>query len=188
MRRSASPPPRPDPVSVITERKRGRYGRLLEIGLPAAGVVIGILLVLGPFLATVIRSLLFWEGDDVGLSLRNFNTLFNDRRSPQASGNSLLAGAGSTVLSCLLGFTLAWIVSRTDLPGRRWFEILNLVPFFLSPYVGAVAWIYLAAPNSGLLQSWLASVGIPLDFIRIYSIGGVIWGLALFYTASVDLS
>ena len=48
-------------MSVITERKHGRYGRLLEIGLPAAGVVIGILLVAGPFLATVIRSLLFWD-------------------------------------------------------------------------------------------------------------------------------
>jgi iron(III) transport system permease protein len=174
-------------VSVITERKHGRYGRLLEIGLPAAGVVIGILLVAGPFLATVIRSLLFWEGDDVGLSLRNFSTLFHDPRFYQAVGNTLLAGAGATALSCLLGFTLAWIVSRTDLPGRRWLEILNLVPFFLSPYVGAVAWIYLAAPNSGLLQSWLASVGIPLDFIRIYSIGGVIWVLALFYTPYVYL-
>jgi iron(III) transport system permease protein len=72
-------------------------------------------------------------------------------------------------------------------PGRRWFEILNLVPFFLSPYVGAVAWIYLAAPNSGMLQHWLGALGIPLDFIRIYSIGGVIWVLALFYTPYVYL-
>ena len=110
------------------------------------------------------------------LSLQNFATLFHDARFYQAVGNTLLAGAGATVLSCLLGFALAWIVSRTDLPGRRWFEILNLVPFFLSPYVGAVAWIYLAAPNSGMLQHWLGVLGIPLDFIRIYSIGGVSLG------------
>src|ERR1700704_2322364 len=188
MRRSASPPPRPDPVSVITERKHGRYGRLLEIGLPAAGVVIGILLVAGPFLATVIRSLLFWEGDDVGLSLRNFSTLFHDPRFYQAVGNTLLAGAGATALSCLLGFTLAWIVSRTDLPGRRWFEILNLVPFFLSPYVGAVAWLYLAAPHSGILSQFLSSTfGLPPDLIPIYGIGGAIWVLSLFYTPYVYL-
>src|ERR1700687_4291530 len=172
----------------MTKTRVSRRGnRFAEIGLPAAGVVIGILLVLGPFLATVVRSLLFWDGDDVGLSLRNFNMLFHDPRFYQAVGNTLLAGAGATVLSCLLGFTLAWIVSRTDLAGRRWLEILNLVPFFLSPYVGAVAWIYLAAPNSGMLQTWLASLGIPLDFIRIYSIGGVIWVLALFYTPYVYL-
>jgi iron(III) transport system permease protein len=160
---------------------------MLETALPLAGVIIGVLLVLGPFLATAIRSLLFWDASGGQLSLQNFGTLFQDARFYQAVGNTLLAGAGATVLSCLLGFVLAWIVSRTDLPGRRWFEILNLVPFFLSPYVGAVAWIYLAAPNSGMLQHWLGALGISLDFIRIYSIGGVIWVLALFYTPYVYL-
>jgi iron(III) transport system permease protein len=160
---------------------------MLETALPLAGVIIGILLVLGPFLATAIRSLLFWDAGGGHLSLQNFNALFQDPRFYQAVGNTLLAGAGATVLSCLLGFVLAWIVSRTDLPGRQWFEILNLVPFFLSPYVGAVAWIYLAAPNSGMLQTWLGALGISLDFIRIYSIGGVIWVLALFYTPYVYL-
>jgi len=160
---------------------------MLETALPLAGVIIGILLVLGPFLATAIRSLLFWDAGGGHLSLQNFNALFQDARFYQAVGNTLLAGAGATVLSCLLGFALAWIVSRTDLPGRQWFEILNLVPFFLSPYVGAVAWIYLAAPNSGVLQTWLGALGISLDFIRIYSIGGVIWVLALFYTPYVYL-
>ena len=160
---------------------------MLETALPLAGVIIGILLVLGPFLATAIRSLLFWDAGGGHLSLQNFNALFQDARFYQAVGNTLLAGAGATVLSCLLGFALAWIVSRTDLPGRQWFEILNLVPFFLSPYVGAVSWIYLAAPNSGMLQTWLGALGISLDFIRIYSIGGVIWVLALFYTPYVYL-
>ncbi|MGZ3350330.1 MAG: ABC transporter permease [Xanthobacteraceae bacterium] len=160
---------------------------MLETALPLAGVIIGILLVLGPFLATAIRSLLFWDAGGGHPSLQNFNALFQDPRFYQAVGNTLLAGAGATVLSCLLGFALAWIVSRTDLPGRQWFEILNLVPFFLSPYVGAVAWIYLAAPNSGMLQNWLGALGISLDFIRIYRIGGVIWVLALFYTPSVYL-
>ncbi len=160
---------------------------MLETALPLAGVIIGIVLVLGPFLATAIRSLLFWDAGGGHPSLQNFNALFQDPRFYQAVGNTLLAGAGATVLSCLLGFALAWIVSRTDLPGRRWFEILNLVPFFLSPYVGAVASIYLAAPNSGMLQTWLGALGISLDFIRIYSIGGVIWVLALFYTPYVYL-
>ena len=94
---------------------------------------------------------------------------------------------GATVLSCLLGFASPGSCREPIMPGRRWFEILNLVPFFLSPYVGAVGWIYLAAPNSGMLQHWLGVLGIPLDFIRIYSIGGVIWVLALFYTPYVYL-
>ena len=41
---------------------RGRFtGGLAEIALPATGVVIGMALIIGPFLATVIRSLLYWD-------------------------------------------------------------------------------------------------------------------------------
>ena len=160
---------------------------MLETALPLAGVIVGILLVLGPFLATAIRSLLFWDAGGGHLSLQNFDAPFQDARFYQAVGNTLLAGAGATVLSCLLGFTLAWIVSRTDLPGRRWFEILNLVPFFLSPYVGAVAGSISPRPTAGCCRHWLGALGISLDFIRIYSIGGVIWVLALFYTPYVYL-
>jgi len=165
-----------------------RSGRLAEVALPATGVVIGILLILGPFLATVIRSLLYWEPDGVNLSLKNFAALLSDPRFYQAAGNTVLCGAGATLMSCLLGFSLAWIVSRTDLPGRRWFEIVNLVPFFLSPYVGAISWIYLAAPHSGILSQFLSSTfGLPPDLIPIYGIGGAIWVLSLFYTPYVYL-
>jgi len=158
------------------------------VALPATGVVIGILLILGPFLATVIRSLLYWEPDGVNLSLKNFAALLSDPRFYQAAGNTVLCGAGATLMSCLLGFSLAWIVSRTDLPGRRWFEIVNLVPFFLSPYVGAISWIYLAAPHSGILSQFLSSTfGLPPDLIPIYGIGGAIWVLSLFYTPYVYL-
>jgi iron(III) transport system permease protein len=91
-------------------------------------------------------------------------------------------------VSCVLGLSLAWVVSRTDMPGRRWFEIFNLVPFFLSPYVGAIAWVYLAAPHSGILSKLLADVfGLPGDIIPIYGIGGATFVLSLFYTPYVYL-
>jgi iron(III) transport system permease protein len=162
-----------------------RPGRLAEAALPATGVLIGILLLAGPFCATLIRSLL--DADGAAMTLRNFSSLFADARFYQAVGNTMLCGAGAAIGSCVLGFSLAWVVSRTDMPGRRWLEILNLVPFFLSPYVGAVAWIYLAAPNSGILPNLItATFGGP-GFPQIYSVGGVIWVLTLFYTPYVYL-
>src|SRR5688572_18559789 len=78
-----------------------------EILLPAIGVVAGMLLILGPFLATIIRSLLYWDASGVSLSLANFVGLFNDSRFYQAVGNTLIAGTGATIVSCLLGFSLA---------------------------------------------------------------------------------
>jgi iron(III) transport system permease protein len=182
----ASVPQSLDIVSPAAAPRRG--GRLAEVALPASGVVIGIALILGPFLATIIRSLLYWDGDVPALSGRNFAGLFADPRFYQAVGNTLVCGIGATVISCVLGFSLAFLVSRTDMPGRRWFEVFNLVPFFLSPYVGAISWIYLAAPHSGILSRLLSDVfGLPADLIPIYGIGGATWVLSLFYTPYVYL-
>ena len=82
---------------------RGRGGRLAEYSLPASGVLIGMLLVVGPFLATVIRSLLYWDGDGAALSLQNFAALFSDPRFYQAVGNTALCGVGAAVISCVSG-------------------------------------------------------------------------------------
>jgi iron(III) transport system permease protein len=164
-----------------------RWGGL-QRALPLAGVIAGLLLIAGPLAATLIRSLLVWEGEAARLSLDNFSRILADPRFWEAIGNTAICSGGATLLSLLLGFTLAWLVARTDMPGRRWLETANLIPFFLSPYVGAISWIYLAAPNSGLLQQFaLRQLGLDLSFIDIYSRGGVIWVLALFYTPYVYL-
>jgi iron(III) transport system permease protein len=92
------------------------------------------------------------------------------------------------VISLVLGTSLAWIVSRTNVPGREIFKTLNLVPFFFSPYVGAIGWIFLVAPYSGLMQTTISSfTGEPVEGPNIYSLGGVIWILSLFYTPYVYL-
>src|ERR1017187_354309 len=80
---------------------RRRRGRLAEYSLPASGVLVGMLLVAGPFLATVIRSLLYWDADGAALSLQNFVSLFSDPRFYQAVGNTALCGGGATIISCV---------------------------------------------------------------------------------------
>ncbi|MGE0223836.1 MAG: ABC transporter permease [Acetobacteraceae bacterium] len=164
------------------------HGRWLQHALPLAGVTIGVLLIAGPFLATIIRALLVWDAASVFVSLDNFARLFGDPRFLSAALNTLIAGACTTALALLLGFSLAWLVARTDMPGRSWLETANLVPFFLSPYVGAISWIYLLAPHGGMLPSLARTyLGVSLEWINIYSIGGVVWVLTLFYTPYVYL-
>src|SRR6476469_5250258 len=102
----------------------------LQVALPLVGVVIGVLLIVGPFMAGLARSLMLWVGEDPQFSLANFAWLFTDRRIHQAALNSLICGLGAMSLSLVLGTSLAWIVSRTDVPGRELFKTLNLIPFF----------------------------------------------------------
>ena len=156
--------------------------------LPLLGVSIGILLIIGPFMAGLVRSLLLWVADDPQVSLANFAWLFTDRRIQTAAINSLICGTGAMSISLVLGTSLAWIVSRTNVPGREIFKTLNLIPFFFSPYVGAIGWIFLVAPYSGLMQTTTATLfGGPIEGPNIYSLAGVIWILSLFYTPYVYL-
>lgn len=156
--------------------------------LPAAGVAIGVTLIAGPLMATVIRSLLVWTGDTPHVSLGNFGDLFGGPRFAAAALNTVVAGVFTTVFSLVFGFGLAFLVTRTDMPGRRWLEFANLLPLFYSPYVGAIAWTYLLAPHGGLLTTWAREAhGIAMPWLNIYSVPGVIFVLTLFYTPYVYL-
>jgi iron(III) transport system permease protein len=156
--------------------------------LPAAGVWIGVALIAGPLLAILIRGLLVWTGDYPHPSLGNFANLFADPRFAAAVVNTIAAGLVTTILSLIFGFWLAFLVCRTDMPGRRVLGSLNAIPFFLSPYAAAVTWIYLLAQHDGLLPVWArGSYGITIEWLNIYSLGGVIFVLTLFYTPYVYL-
>lgn len=172
----------------LAPRAPRRWRLSVQWLLPGLAVAAGVALVASPFLATVTRSALAGPEDALSWSLANFTALLADPRFHSALAVTALTGAAATLLACLLGLALSWIVARTDTPGRAWFDTLNLVPFFLSPFVGAVSWTYLAAPNAGLLNQLVQRyLGGPADFFNIFSVGGVIWVLALFYTPYVYL-
>ena len=62
-----------------------------------------------------------------------------------------------------------------DLPLRRTFTVLNLIPFFLSPLIGSVAWTYLGDPRVGLINTAARSIGLDHGTLfNVYSLYGII--------------
>ncbi len=166
----------------------GGQQRWAQKWLPTAGAAIGVALIATPILAIVIRGLLVWTGDSFHLSTDNFIDLLGDPRFGGAVANTFVAGVFTTALSLLLGFTLAFLVTRTDMPGRRWLGTANLLPLFLSPFAGAIAWTFLLAPHDGLLPTWARdNWEISLQWLNIYSMPGVIFVSTLFHTPFVYL-
>jgi iron(III) transport system permease protein len=84
--------------------------------------------------------------------------------------------AGTVVLVFAIGLSLAWLVERTDLPGREiWFSLI-LFPLLVPTPVLAIAWIFLMGPNAGWLNLAVrAALGLqgsgPID---IFSMGGLV--------------
>ena len=77
---------------------------------------------------------------------------------------SLLTASLATAVSLVLGVPLAWVLARTDLPGRRFVRALVTVPLVLPPVVGGVA-LLLVFGRRGLIGGWLDSTfGFSLPF------------------------
>ena len=94
--------------------------------------------------------------------------------------NSLMIGLGSSVVALVIGALLAFICARTDAPWGRFIFLTGMAPMFLPALVGALAWSLLASPSAGFLNILLNDLGIDLT-LNIYSMGGLIFVLGMFY-------
>ncbi|HCP01849.1 MAG: hypothetical protein CL573_06530 [Alphaproteobacteria bacterium] len=127
-------------------------------------------------------------GWDTVWGFGNYVEMFTDRIIPKAFLNTLIISSGATVLATFLGVTLAWINARTNCPGRDYLEPYNLIPFFLSPFIGAIAWHNLGEPQTGLLNNWARDIlGIEGALINVDNIWGVIWVTGIFFAPLVYL-
>ena len=143
-----------------------------------------------PLITLVVSSFQVLEplGFDTHWGLENYKLLVTDRIIAKAFVNTLLICSGSTLLATFLGVSLAWINARTNCPGRDRLEPYNLIPFFLSPFVGAIAWHNLAAPKTGLLNVWARDyLGVGGYLLNVDNIYGIIWVTGIFFTPLVYL-
>src|SRR6266487_3911780 len=99
---------------------------------------------------------------------------------PQIILNTLTVSFAATVMALVIGFLMAWIITRTNVPGRRFFEQLMVVPFYLTPLLGALAWSLLGTPESGFLNQYWRALGGEDYLIDINTPYGIAWVMALF--------
>ncbi|MER7842170.1 molybdate ABC transporter permease subunit [Streptomyces sp. NPDC096040] len=82
----------------------------------------------------------------------------------QALQLSLLSATAATAVSLVLGVPLAWLLARTEFPGRGFVRALVTLPLVLPPVVGGVA-LLLALGRNGVVGQWLDDwFGITLPF------------------------
>ena len=116
-------------------------------------------------------------------TLGNFVTLFTDPSFVDPLITTLIIAVSVSTICCIVAAPLGWLVARTDMPIRRTVRTLVMASLVTPPFVGAIAWEMLAAPNSGLLnQLWRSLTGMPSDeaLLDIYSLTGLIFVIACY--------
>src|SRR5262245_66210180 len=110
--------------------------------------------------------------------LANFVAMFEE--DLQVIINTVVIAVTATVMAILIGFTLAWILTRTNVPGRTMLERLMELPYYMTPLVGALAWAIIAGPKSGFMNQLWKAVGGSGDIADVYTHFGIAWVMALF--------
>lgn len=179
---------RPVPAGDKSVRQRGRIrSRVRGRGEPLLAAPLYLLLavlVFVPLAMLVFGSVQTGSPDapDSSFTLANLRALLEPQYL-QVLGNTLLMAAVVTLFSVALGVVLAWLVARTDVPGKRLLEILVPLPLFLPPFAGAIAWIVLGSARSGLLNALYSSLfGTQSGFMNIMTFPGLCFVMTLFFT------
>ncbi len=133
---------------------------------------IAILVIVVAFPVLLILFNAFWVEDHF-----NFEGAVQILRQPetyQALINSLIIASMSTVGSTIVGTFFAWLVTRTDLPHKKFMKGMFLVPFMLPSFIGAMAWKMLLSPNAGFInQFFVQNFGFTGPIFNIYSYIGI---------------
>jgi iron(III) transport system permease protein len=128
--------------------KRFPWARVLVVAVTATAILLPLGIIVyqslldGPFFMAASRR-----------SLDAFRFVFSDPDFSRALGTTAALAAGMTAIAVPLGSVLAFLMIRTDLPGRGWLEPLLLVPIFVSPVVLALGYIVAVGPV-GFITIW----------------------------------
>jgi iron(III) transport system permease protein len=146
----------------------GRQGERppLWIVIPAVLVTLFELL---PLLYLVARTL--DAGED------GWDMLFRSRTLDIVLNTAVLAGAVA-VSTVAIAVPLAWLTSRTDLPGRAFWSTAAALPLVIPSYIGALVIVAAFGPR-GMLQSGLEPLGVD-RLPSIYGFTGSWLTLTLF--------
>jgi len=99
---------------------------------------------------------------DGAFSLRLFREAAASWFIRRALLNSLLTAALTAVLGVAAGYLFAYTVTRTDVPGRRLFEMIAILPIISPPFVGALSIILLLGQNGLITRQLLGLRDFPI--------------------------
>ena len=175
-------------VAVARPRLVSRPSLDSGILVPLGAALVLVYLVAFPVVMLLVGSVS--EGGELaqGLTLANYVETYTSGRTYRLFLNSFLYSMGTALLALVLGTGLAWIVERTNTPGRRAFFALSLVPLIVPGVISTISWIFLISGQIGIVNRALMAVfGLSEPPFDVFSLGGMIWAEGLHLSPLVFL-
>jgi iron(III) transport system permease protein len=148
-----------------------------------------VLLVFAAILCVLIVMPLSWlvyyafTDKNGAFTVANFYRLVSDADFLDPLLTTFALATLSALICCAVAAPMGWLVARTDMPLRRTVRLLVTASFVTPPFLGAIAWELLAAPNSGLLnQLYREITGASPDshLLNIYTFAGLVFVISCY--------
>jgi iron(III) transport system permease protein len=160
--------------------ERRRYGFDMSKPVLLAFAVILCVLIVLPLAWLAVYAFTDKTG---AFTVANFHRLVVDDAYLDPLITTFTLAALSALICCAVAAPMAWLVARTDMPLRRTVRILVTASFVTPPFLGAIAWELLAAPNSGLLNQLfrdLTGAKASEHLLNIYSFSGLVFVISCY--------
>jgi iron(III) transport system permease protein len=142
--------------------------RLAQADLAVAGTAAAVLLLLLTFVVWPVLKVLWLSVQAAdGLTLEHYRAFFSTWRLARILVNSLVVSAVSTLATVAVALVLAYAVTRTTMPGKRFVSLMALLPLITPPFLVSLAFILLFGRNGVITR------GLGLDW-SIYGFTGIV--------------
>src|SRR5215470_12378029 len=169
-------------MTIALPAEGARQTRKLDLSWPVLILFAALLCVLIILPMTWLVYFSFVDRDG-SFTLENFVRLATDASFVDPLITTVIIAVSSSVICCAFAALMGWLVARTDMPLGGTVRALVTASFVTPPFLGAIAWELLAAPNSGLInKAWRAFTGAEMDayLLNIYSLPGLIFVISCY--------
>lgn len=167
-------------TTIAAERTRPRW-RGWDLDLVPAAMIALTLIAVGAILVllAVVLWLSFTEGtpgDPVLVyTLDHYRQMFLDGFTYRVLWNTVLFSGVTLTTAFTLALPLAWLIERTDFPGKPIVFTLMTLALLIPGFAVALGWVFLLHPKIGLInQAVIALFGLdtaPFDIANIFAMG-----------------
>ncbi len=126
-------------IDIDSRRPRTRAGRARGASPPlplVAAALFATALVLSPIVFTVIQA--------TGVSAQDAADLLFRSVVGRLLVNTIALVVAASATTAVIGAATAWLVERTDLPGRKVWAVLAVAPLAIPPFISSFAWVSLS--------------------------------------------
>ncbi|OPY07746.1 MAG: putative 2-aminoethylphosphonate transport system permease protein PhnV [Syntrophaceae bacterium PtaB.Bin038] len=107
-------------------------------------------------------------------TLDKYVAAYTDPAFAEILVSTVIFTLGSALVATGLALFLAYLNTRTNIPGKFMFGVISLIPMMVPHILFAVSWVLLLNPSNGMINLFLRQLGLEGAALNIYSLTGMI--------------